>query len=157
MTVRERFEQKYVPEPNTGCWLWTASLNNKGYGELNVAGKARLAHRLSHELFIGPIPAGMSVCHKCDTPACVNPKHMFAGSHADNMRDALRKGRLRFDHLDASAKNALKTHCKLGHPYDYANTYMQSSGSRRCRKCHSIRERERCRTKRNHALKEKAA
>lgn len=96
-TPLERFEEKYIPEPTTGCWLWNAFINPAGYGHFstNLSGrwKNERAHRASYELFIGPIPDGMCVCHACDTPACVNPDHLFLGTRGDNNTDRGRKGR----------------------------------------------------------------
>lgn len=89
-----RFMDKVMPEPNSGCWLWMATADEKGYGHFGIAaGKARKAHRVSYELFVGPIPAGQIVCHKCDNPSCVNPEHLFIGSHQDNADDRGAKGR----------------------------------------------------------------
>jgi hypothetical protein len=98
-TVRQRFEGKYTAEPNTGCWLWTAALNDAGYGRLGVPGGWRGAHRVAYELFVGPVPAGMFVCHRCDTPACVNPDHLFLGLPFDNTADMIAKGRIRTGRL----------------------------------------------------------
>lgn len=76
------------------CWLWTGMPNGWGYGTFKVsAGNDRFAHRLSWEIHKGPIPKGLCVCHKCDRPICVNPDHLFLGSHRDNRDDAIRKGR----------------------------------------------------------------
>lgn len=94
-TLRERFEAKFIPEPNSGCWLWTAAVNRGGYGSIGTGRKAQtmLAHRAAYELYCAPVPADMDVLHKCDTPACVNPAHLRLGTAADNVRDMVQKGR----------------------------------------------------------------
>lgn len=95
-TLEERFHDKYIPEPNSGCWLWIANANRTGYGCLSDS-KQRLAHRISWEIHRGPIPEGLYVLHKCDVPICVNPEHLFLGTHQDNMDDMVRKGRGRWN------------------------------------------------------------
>jgi hypothetical protein len=122
---RESFEAKYIPEPNSGCWLWTANCNVGGYGILKYQRKNRPAHRLSWRFYRGEIPTGLLVCHKCDTPACVNPDHLFLGTPTDSQRDCSRKGR-KF--------NQQKTHCKSGHPLSGDNLRM-AAGKRTCIKC----------------------
>lgn len=92
--VIDRFNDKYTPEPNSGCWLWTGSLSNKGYGLFYLNGKSCRAHRVSWEIFKTPIPAGMLVCHTCDNPPCVNPDHLYVGTPRDNTQDMLRRGRM---------------------------------------------------------------
>ena len=75
------------------CWLWTAS-QRSGYGVFAVNhGNNKKAHRVSYLLFVGKIPAGKFVCHKCDNPLCVNPAHLWLGSHLENMRDMYSKKR----------------------------------------------------------------
>ena len=91
-TLQERFDDKYIPVTEAGCWLWTATTWN-GYGKLSNQGRLRYAHRISYELHIGEIPEGMHVLHKCDVPCCVNPHHLFLGTHKDNMQDKISKGR----------------------------------------------------------------
>lgn len=91
-TVINRFEDKFMPEPNSGCWLWFGC-SSEGYGQFNLHGKTFYAHRLAYELYKNPIPEEMQVLHKCDVPCCVNPDHLWLGSHVDNMADMARKGR----------------------------------------------------------------
>lgn len=80
-----------------GCWMWVGWFRlitkNGGYGGIKVKGVSYLAHRLSYEEFKGEIPKGMYVLHKCDTPECVNPDHLFLGTHDDNMKDMAKKNR----------------------------------------------------------------
>ena len=91
-SILERFEEKYIPEPNSGCWLWTASVNGDGYGQFFV-GKKVLAHRASWSMVYGDIPESTCVLHHCDQPSCVNPDHLFLGSKKDNSHDMMKKGR----------------------------------------------------------------
>lgn len=81
-------------EKTTSCWLWIGSKTGSGYGKLKRKGKFYTAHRVSWEVYNGPIPKGMLVLHTCDVRNCVNPKHLFLGTHQDNMDDMVRKGRV---------------------------------------------------------------
>ncbi len=94
--LSERFESKYIPEPNSGCWIWTAYVNCDGYGRIAREGSRmgmELAHRVSWGLHRGSIPNGLQVLHRCDNPPCVNPDHLFLGDVSANMKDAVKKGR----------------------------------------------------------------
>jgi hypothetical protein len=98
-SLLERFEAKIQPEPNSGCWLWDSSLTGGGYGTIGLGTRAQgkeLAHRVSWELFRGEIADGLWVLHKCDVRCCVNPDHLFLGTHSDNMRDCVAKNRHRW-------------------------------------------------------------
>lgn len=90
-------EGRYIPEPNSGCWLWTGAATAAGYGVVSKGPRGRqktyLTHRVAFESVNGAIPAGLFVCHRCDVPSCVNPDHLFLGTARDNTRDMLRKGR----------------------------------------------------------------
>ncbi len=94
-----------------GCWEWNLALNPNGYGKVQIkrAGHvvAIAAHRISYELMIGQIPAGLCVCHHCDNPACVRPDHLFLGTQMDNMKDMQAKGR------SSGAVGELNPHAKL--------------------------------------------
>jgi hypothetical protein len=91
MDVKQRFWSK-VRKTET-CWLWTAARNEWGYGLFRFEGKLRLAHRVIWTLECGPIPTGICVLHRCDTPACVRRDHLFLGTNKDNAEDMMRKGR----------------------------------------------------------------
>ena len=75
------------------CWIWTAAINEKGYGVVGVGGVTKKAHRVAWEIANGPIKHGACVLHRCDNPPCCNPAHLFLGSRADNNADMLAKGR----------------------------------------------------------------
>lgn len=75
------------------CWMWTGYIDQVGYGRITDYWQKLGAHRFSYEMHVGPIPAGRHVLHSCDVRACVNPRHLRVGTHADNMRDMVERGR----------------------------------------------------------------
>lgn len=75
------------------CWLWVGTKDRDGYGVINIDRRMRFTHRVVWEHTNGKSPKGLCVCHRCDEPACINPSHLFLGTHADNMRDMFAKGR----------------------------------------------------------------
>ena len=89
---KEEFLSHIQINTNTSCWEWQGRLSN-GYGIVRINCYPELAHRHSYRLFIGKIPGEMFICHKCDNRKCVNPEHLFIGTHQDNMDDMVAKGR----------------------------------------------------------------
>jgi hypothetical protein len=92
---QDRFWENVQKAEGEACWLWTGARDRRGYGYLSVEGRFAGAHRASWMIHQGPIPPGMGVLHRCDTPPCVNPAHLFIGTHLDNMADRDQKGRTR--------------------------------------------------------------
>jgi len=89
---KNRFEKYFIKSSN--CWHWEGGKNGNGYGSLmNIYGKFEVAHRISYKLYNGEIPEGILVLHKCDIRHCVNPNHLFLGTHKDNTDDMVKKGR----------------------------------------------------------------
>jgi hypothetical protein len=134
-SVSERFWEKV--EKTDGCWMWTASLFEKGYGQFTLNGRNRRAHRVAYEMAHGEVPSDLQINHLCGNPSCVRPDHLYAGTQSQNMRDKVSHGNNEF---------ANKTHCPQGHPYDNTNTSVRKTGSgvgRSCRACDAQRHRER--------------
>jgi hypothetical protein len=128
----ERFWDKVVPEPNSGCWLWTGASVSNGYGQIKRAGTRTqvLAHRMAYETLVGPIAADLEIDHRvCRIPCCVNPTHLEPVTSAENARRAVRV-------------RPVKTHCKHGHEFTPENTYKGKAG-RNCIACRRAIDRAR--------------
>lgn len=92
--IKRLIEERSVPDPNSGCWLWTASTQKSGYGDFRAFGRKHfLSHRASYTVFVGDIPEGMHILHKCDNPSCCNPNHLSVGTNHENILDSMKKGR----------------------------------------------------------------
>lgn len=103
----EYFQDRVVAIPEAGCWIWVGHVNENGYGRIRRGGKnvfKEYAHRFSYRTYKGEIPDGMCVCHKCDTPSCVNPDHLFLGTLLDNNSDMIAKKRNSVGETHKSAK-----------------------------------------------------
>ena len=119
---------RWTVDEATGCWLWNGPLDKDGYGVLYFAGKSHRAHRVAFALHVRGIRSLLTVDHLCFTRSCVNPEHLRLVSHSEN---ASRQ----------RAKGANKTHCKNGHEFTAANTYVRPQGGRDFRACASARQR----------------
>lgn len=118
--------QKHIhPEPNSGCWLWSGH-SVCGYGYTSWPGKTARAHRVIYQILVGAIPAGLTLDHKCFTPACVNPDHLDVATIGENTRRYL----------------ASLTHCPYDHPKTPENTYHKPSGGIGCLPCMRVRGRK---------------
>ena len=117
------------------CWVWTASLDGKGYGQVVRQWKHFRAHRVVWEEENGPIPKEVSLLHHCDNRACVRPSHMFLGDNFANMRDCASKRRNGMQVHPERNWNAIKSHCPRGHEYSGDNLRLTRNGHRQCEKC----------------------
>lgn len=113
-------------DEHSGCWVWDRSICGSGYGRIRSDGTQWLAHRLSYELFRGPIPAELVIDHLCRNRKCINPAHLEVVTNRENgLRSPLIRG---------------KTHCAQGHEFNAENTYWYR-GQRRCKSCRRDRSR----------------
>jgi len=138
MLINKRFWTKV--KKTDSCWLWTAKLS-RGYGRFWFEGRTLQAHRISYELIVGPIAAGLELdhtCHNADKSClggktcqhrrCVNPAHLEPVTHRENNKRG-KTGQ------KTGAQHRSKTHCPQGHVYDKKNTYVTPNGRRNCREC----------------------
>lgn len=137
-----RFFAKVALPNEQGCMLWLAGLSQCGYGKFWINGHTVHAHRFAYTVFVGEIPEGLVIDHLCRNHACVTPDHLDAVTNAENVRRGIGPG----------WKNARKTHCPQGHPYNEENTHLHISGGRRCRECGRQRWREWDRRRRANAV-----
>jgi len=101
----DRFTSKVAPASLDECWLWTGTKDTDGYGVLKIAKRMHKAHRLAFQFAFGWLPQrGRFICHKCDTPACVNPRHLYAGLPCDNSFDMVSRGRSARGERDAASR-----------------------------------------------------
>jgi hypothetical protein len=125
----QRFAKKYRVDTKTGCWVWTTALMANGYAQFRWSkSKNGYGHRFAYEHFVGPIPEERVLHHTCGNKACVNPDHLQVVTQREHVLE-LTKGE--------AAKNALKTHCKRGHPLSGDNLAVYR-GHRRCLTCEEI-------------------
>ena len=119
----------------TGCWEWTGARDSRGYGNIRVGRSVRKAHRVVFETFRGPVPPGFECDHRCRVPWCVNPDHLEAVPHLENVR----RGAARWV---PAARQRAKRRCPRGHSYNKGNTYVHPrTGGRACRICDRERKR----------------
>jgi len=130
-SVEERFDEKWMPVPWTGCWLWTASLDGHGYGQFNKVlsnGKwgSSKAYKFSYERAKGPVPDGLQIDHLCRERSCVNPDHLEAVTQKENILRG----------TSPAAMNLRKNHCSKGHEWTEDNVALyKGRRGRMCKQC----------------------
>lgn len=124
--IKERILYHSIPEPNSGCWLWLGRIKSNGYGTIGIKKddewRTAHAHRISYEIFVGRIPDGLDLDHKCRQRCCINPDHLEPVTRSENLKRSPFMGRDR---------QRQKTHCPRGHPYSGKN----NRGERICHVC----------------------
>lgn len=136
--IADRFWGKVDRRSSEECWLWTGNKIPAGYGQFRIGSMAdgtrrfAMAHRIAYELSIGPIPAALVLDHLCRTPLCCNPDHLEPVTRGENVR----RGKTGKPETNGGAIfNRAKEHCRNGHPYSTANTYVNPDGHRSCKIC----------------------
>jgi hypothetical protein len=129
LSPRDRVASEVNIDALTGCWNWrNKPSSTNGYGSLRVKMRQVPSHRYSYEAFVGPVPDGLELDHLCRNRRCVNPEHLEAVTHRENLMRSP---------ITFSGKGAVRTHCKHGHPF------RKSHAPRYCHTCHCIQEQKR--------------
>lgn len=141
-SYEERFFEKVIKTDS--CWIWDAALNSRGYGSFTYERKRLSAHKFSYMYFVGDIPKGLIVCHDCDVPECVNPKHLWLGTPKDNSRDMISKKRGAWQKEVKHKQHEIRTHCKRGHEFSVVGyrygTKRDGRKYRTCKECQKIQQ-----------------
>lgn len=129
-TLQESFDEKWIPVTESGCWLWMDFIYKGGYGVFKPVKGTRMAHRVAWMLYKGEIPGNKCVCHKCDIPSCVNPSHLFLGSHKDNSLDMKRKNRQAKGEKNGGSKLNIKKVMEIRKSYEGGGVSYRSLAKR---------------------------
>lgn len=125
-TVENRFWCKVNSSDDESCWPWVAGVSKStGYGQFQMNGAARPAHRVAYELTSGEIPDDLFVCHACDNKLCCNPAHLWLGTHAENMADMVAKGRQLCGEKNPNARLSRSDVCDIRDMPAYGFTQQQ--------------------------------
>ncbi len=127
-----RFWSKVSANDLTGCWEWVGGKQGDGYGTYWDGSRVSSAHRVAYRFFVGEVAKGLELDHTCRVRACVNPAHLEAVTHQENVRRSPTVGRWRKS----------LTHCKHGHEFTEENTYRdpRRPSRRACKTCHRVRQ-----------------